>query len=89
MLGNDVSIYTVNSKAAQFAIDMRNAFAHIETFKIWLDNNAPVNGNDPLVSLGFAAGEAVILRTYFEQMDAARVAYQSTLDLGRHLTNLE
>lgn len=89
MLGNDTSVYTVNNKAAQIALDLRNALSRVETFNIWLQNNPPVNGDDPLVALGFAPGEAVILRTYFEQMDEARTAYKSTLDLGRHLTNLE
>jgi len=89
MLGNEVSVYTLNNTVASAAINLREAFDKIETIAKWLENHPNDGGNDPLVNqFGYSADEAYVLRVYFETLNTVRINNEATFELGRKMTGL-
>jgi hypothetical protein len=90
-LGYELYKAIIDTKAAQAALDLRNAFYKVQIMAEWLgDNPVPEGGTDPLISkYNYTADEAYALRLYFETFDNVRVSNQSGFAIGRKITGLE
>jgi hypothetical protein len=89
-LGYDVNKGTLDMKAAQTVLMLRQSFGEVEAVAAWLANH-PSNGSvDPLVvEFDYNADEAYILRSFFETMESVRVANEAAFEIGRKITGLE
>jgi hypothetical protein len=89
-LGYDVNKGTLDMKAAQTVLQLRQAFDGVEAISAWLSNHPSDGTNDPLVAdFGYSADEAYVLRNYFETFNGVRIANANTFDVGRKMTGLE
>lgn len=89
-LGLDVNKQSLDAKAAQAVLALRDALDKIESISAWLANTPVVENVDPLIAVfGYTDDEAYALRLFFGNIAALRTANQSTIDVGRKMTGLE
>lgn len=90
-LGLEVGKGTLDNKAAEAVLKLREALDKAETIASWLGNHPVVNAVDPLTSeeFGYNADEAYALRYFFESVAAIRAANESVMAAGRKMTGLE
>lgn len=90
MLGYYVDQNSLNGRAGQTALELRNAFGRVESVSAFLANKPIVSGVDPLVeSFGYTADEAYALRHFFESMNQIRLDNAALFNIGRKMTGLE
>jgi hypothetical protein len=91
-LGYDVNKGTLDMKAAQAVLMLRQSFDEVRAVANWLANH-PSNGTDPdpltQDPFGYTADEVYILRSFFETMETVRTANEATFETGRKITGLE
>jgi len=75
-LGLEVNRPILNTKAAEAVLQLRSALDKTEAIAKWLLTMQVVNGVDPLLAepFNYNEDEAYVLRSYFEGVDALRVA---------------
>jgi hypothetical protein len=90
MLGYYVDQNTINGKAGQAVITLRQAFDQVENLAKFLAMHPKVNNVDPLMTeFGYTADEAYALRVFFETMYQLQQSNIATFDIGRKLSGLE
>ncbi len=91
-LGYDVSKGTLDMKAAQAVLMLRQSFDEVEAISVWLANH-PSNGTDPdpltIDPFGYTTDEAYVLRSFFETMETVRTSNAAIFEMGRKITGLE
>lgn len=90
-LGLEVNKQTLDLKAAQAVIGLREAFEDVETIAMWLSNHPVVEGVDPLQEepFGYSPDEAYALRFYFETFAGVLDSNEPAFNAGRKMTGLE
>jgi hypothetical protein len=90
-LGYDVNKGTLDMRAAQTVLMLRQSFDYVEAVSTWLANHPVVNGVDPITQdpFGYTPDEAYVLRSFFETMESFHVANESIFEMGRKISGLE
>jgi hypothetical protein len=90
-LGREVNKSILDTRVAEAVLALREAMERSESIAKWLANNPVREGVDPLTLVPFmySVDEAYLVRRYFEEVEALRVANQTLADLGRKMTGLD
>lgn len=90
-LGREVNKSILDTRVAEAVLALREAMEDSESIAKWLANNPVHEGVDPLTldPFMYSVDEAYLVRLYFEQVEALRVANQNLADLGRKMTGLD
>jgi len=88
--GIQVSKGSLDSRASDAILTLRNGFNKVESISVWLSNNPKSGDVDPLVSeFGYTTDEAYLIRILFEGLQTLKNSNSQLFQLGRKLTGLE
>ena len=94
-LGYTVSRATIDTKAAQACVELRNAFDHCHVIANWLNlypipTSGPNTGVDPIIAMfSYSTDEAADLRTVFAGFDASRTSLAYNFSVAQNITGLD
>jgi hypothetical protein len=88
-VGTEVTKGTVDTRAGEAALALRQALEKVERLKLWLDDHPGYDAQSHLVTLGYSEDEAYLLHDTFSQLDTIRTTSSAALALSRKFTGLD